>query len=169
MSLKMFAVAVVAALGVPAMASGNAAGCCEHDAKPCAMACCKHDHPAAEGIDVLLSLGGGVTTPQEMFQASVRQTAVVWFHRPVQVGRSVLMGKYIIEHDTGRQARGEPCTHIYAATDTVRPVATFHCTHLDAGKSERDTVALQSTGDGMQKLVWFQFAGEEAAHGYPAR
>ena len=168
MSPRIFAVTLVAVLVLPAAARADVAGCCEGDTSTCAMACCKHDHHA-EGLDVLLSLGGGVTMPEQLFTASVRQSATVWFHRPVQVGRSVLMGKYVIEHDTGRQARGEPCTHIYAGTDTATPVATFHCTHLDAAKSDRNTVGLQSTGDGMQKLVWFQFAGDDAAHGYPSR
>jgi hypothetical protein len=78
------------------------------------------------------------------------------------------MGKYIIEHDTDRQARGEPCTHIYAADKPTTPVVTFHCTHLEGEGGDRGIVMLKSLGDGSQRLLWFQFAGEDAAHGYPA-
>jgi hypothetical protein len=85
----------------------------------------------------------------------------VWF------GRNVLMGKYVIEHDNDRAARGEPCTHVYAAEDMTKPVVTFHCTHLDANKSEKTTVLLGSLPDGMRKFMQFQFAGESAAHGFP--
>jgi hypothetical protein len=88
------------------------------------------------------------------------------FDRPVWVGRTVLMGKYIIEHDTDRQARGEPCTHLYAANDLKTPIVTFHCTHIDGERVDRDTVVLQTLPDGMRKFVQFQFAGETAAHGF---
>ena len=130
------------------------------------MPCCQHDH-AIDSIDVLL--GGGLTTAEALFAPVARQRMVVWFHRPVWVGRNVLMGQYIIEHDTDRQARGEPCTHIYAANDPHTPVVTFHCTHLESESQERAEVVVRSFGDGMLKLVRFQFADEDAAHGFPAR
>ena len=168
MRLKPFTLVLLAAIALPAMALADSPRCCEQEADKCAMACCKHDHPA-NGVELLLSLGGGLTMADELVPGAVRQRAEVWFHRPVWVGRNVLMGKYIIEHDTERQARGEPCTHIYAAADPDNPVVTFHCTHLEGEKDNRNVVALQTMGDGIRKLLWFQFAGETAAHGYPAR
>jgi hypothetical protein len=98
-----------------------------------------------------------------------RQVAVVSFTKPVKVGEWVLLGKYIIEHDNNRMARGLPCTHIYAANRPQVPVVRFHCTHLERDRVERDTVVLKSTGDAMiRELAAFQFAGETAAHGVPA-
>lgn len=127
MRLKLFVVVLMASGLVPAAALANEPGCCEPGADKCAMACCKHDQLAnadgccepgvdkcvmphskhdqpADDVELLLSLGGGLTTADELMPPPVRQRAVVWFHRPVWVGRNVLMGKYIIEHDTARRA-----------------------------------------------------------------
>ena len=98
----------------------------------------------------------------------VRQLAEVWVQRPVLVGRSILQGRYVIEHDNDRMARGEPCTHIYAYNERKTPVATFHCTHLERDRAAQNTVVLTTAADtNMQKLTEFQFAGETGAHGYP--
>jgi hypothetical protein len=101
--------------------------------------------------------------------APARQGAVVWFMRPVMVGRQILLGQYIIEHDTDRQDRGEPCTHIYAANNRLVPVVTFRCIHLNRPANTTATVTVYSVADGsgLTKLDAFQFAGESAAHGAP--
>jgi hypothetical protein len=168
MRLKLFTVVLLAISFLPATALANEPACCEADTEQCAMACCKHDEEA-DGVELLLSIGSGLMTADEWLPPPVRQRGVVWFHRPVWVGRNVLMGKYIIEHDTDRQARGEPCTHIYAAGAPDTPIVAFHCTHLEAERQDRTVVGVQFLGGAVQKLLWFQFAGEEAAHGYPAR
>ena len=96
------------------------------------------------------------------------QTAEVWFKRPVLVGQKLLLGRYVIEHDNDRMARGEPCTHIYTYDDRSKPVATFHCTHLERDRADQNTVVVCTGPDGrIQRLAEFQFAGEAAAHGYP--
>ena len=128
--------------------------CCKGNAA--AMPCCPHQHPTAP--------------PEKMGsveEAPAVQQILVTFDRPVWVGRKILMGKYVIEHDTGRQARGEPCTHVYAADDLKTPVVAFHCTHLEGVGIEKNTVVLQTLPDGNRKLLRFQFAGEDAVHGYP--
>lgn len=159
-----------------------AMSCC--DEKPCEMPCCEgeggcqmpgaNEHAAhgattteQSAIDLLFAMDPRAILPPQMEAPPVRQATTVWFHRPVWVGNVVLMGKHVIEHDTDRQARGEPCTHIYAAGDLSTPVATFHCTHLDRDAVAKNTVVLQSLPDGMQKFLEFQFAGEHAAHGFP--
>ena len=197
MRLKIFAFVWFAALAVAPMSLSAdtgplaepgacceqpAAGCC--DVKPCDMPCCEGesgcDMPCCGGhaahavdpiepsaVEMLIAMDPNAILPLAAEDAPIRQTAVVWFHRPVWVGDTVLMGKYVIEHDTDRQARGEACTHIYAAGDMTVPVAAFHCTHLDRKSVEKNTVVLQSLPDGSQKLLEFQFAGEHAAHGFP--
>jgi hypothetical protein len=102
----------------------------------------------------------------------VRQLFDVWFKRPTMVGRAVLQGRFIVEHDNDRMARGEPCTHIYAFDDfnkgdTAKPYATFHCTHLERDRAQTNIVVLESMANGWQRLVEFQFTGETASHGYP--
>jgi hypothetical protein len=151
--------------------------CCSAVADvPCEMPCCKggtcempchaESKPIATGIEVLLSIGA-MDWSLPALDMPARQTAVVWFHRPVWVGENVLMGKYVIEHDTDRMARGEPCTHIYAADAMTTPVVAFHCTHIDSDRPDKDTVVLATSPDGTRKLLYFQFAGEYGAHGYP--
>jgi hypothetical protein len=100
----------------------------------------------------------------------VRESLVVWFMKPVKIGDRVLMGKYIIEHDNARMARGEPCTYIYAADDRRLPVVAFHCKHVDRPRGERASVTVRPFGEanGMGTLREFQFAGELGAHGVPA-
>jgi len=101
----------------------------------------------------------------------IRQSATVWFYRPVKVGDRVLFGKYIIEHDNQRMARGWPCTYIYAASDPQLPVVAFRCRHLERAKATANTVIVKSRGEPAipTELIAFQFAGETSAHGVPVR
>jgi hypothetical protein len=163
MHTKLITLAFAAALALPTAALADRQACCERhthtQTDTCAMPCCKHGETAVnmEPMD------------ESVTAAPTRQQVVVWFKDPVLVGPNFLMGRYVIEHDTERQARGEPCTHLYPLNDQRTPILAFHCTHLDAKKSDRDLVKLQRRGDGVLQLLSFQFAGEQAAHGYPAR
>jgi hypothetical protein len=163
---KLFVAAAVAAFAL--LTPGRAAAaCCDHAAKPCcdhAMACCEssgHEHAGIIGVPI-------AQDPQLEPAPPVRQVAEVWFMRPTWIGKSIVQGRYVIEHDNDRMARGEPCTHVYAFDDRETPVATFHCTHLERDRASKNTVVLISMPDGLQKLTEFQFAGESAAHGYPS-
>jgi len=131
------------------------AGCCD-------MPCC-----AEKAGDPTIVVRFLEFDPQLEPQPPVRQVAEVWFHRPTWVGKAILQGRYVIEHDNDRMARGEPCTHIYAHDDQKHPVATFHCTHLERDRAGKNLVVVYTTHDGWQKLAEFQFAGETASHGYP--
>ena len=167
MHFKLFAVAAAAALFLLTPVRADAA-CCDqhknHDMNAgkacCDMPCCKAD---VNVENVLLDQMDRQLDPA----SPVRQLTEVWFHRPVMVGRTILQGRYVIEHDNDRMARGEPCTHIYAYDDQETPVAAFHCVHLERDRASKNTVVLISMGDGWQKLTEFQFAGETASHGYP--
>jgi hypothetical protein len=164
------AAAIVTALMLMLPGRAAAASCCDQAPMPCcekAMASCcdKHDHATeVSAIDMLLSMD-----PQLSAAPPVRQTIEVWFKHPTWVGKSIVQGRYVIEHDNDRMARGEPCTHVYAYDNREKPVATFYCTHLDRPRASQPTVGLITTPDGMKKLTEFQFAGESAAHGYPVR
>ena len=173
MRFKLFAVGAVAGLFLLAPAAADAS-CCDQKIKGhaqhaqpgcCDMPCCKDAKSDAEPsiVEQFLSMD-----PQLNPAPPARQVAEVWFHRPVLVGRSILQGRYVIEHDNDRMARGEPCTHIYAYNDRTRPVAAFHCTHLERDRADQNIVVLTTSGDtNLQKLTEFQFAGETGAHGYP--
>ena len=174
MQSKLIAAAGIAGLLLVAPASADAS-CCDqakHQMKAgapcCDMPCCA-DHavkPEPKEVVLLVPLEND---PQLNPAPPVRQRTVVWFQRPVMVGRHILQGRYVIEHDNDRMARGEPCTYIYAFDDQKLPVVTFHCTHLERDRASTNTAALASTSDGtMQKLLEFQFAGETASHGVPS-
>lgn len=173
MHFRLFAIAGVAVLLLAAPASA-AQSCCDHAKQPghqtkagcCDMPCCKDHAPApaqdkAEPtiIDYLLAAGFAPAAP-------VRQETMVWFKRPVLVGRSILQGQYVIQHDNDRMARGEPCTHIYAFNDRTKPVVAFHCTHLERAEAKTPIAVLERRGD-WQVLTEFQFSGETASHGVP--
>src|SRR6476619_3430477 len=104
----------------PAAASGREA---RNASTPNAsLVCCEPvNDPVAEAVLI----------PRVPESRPVRESLVVWFMKPVKIGDRVLMGKYVIEHDNARMARGEPCTYIYAANDRRLPVVAFHCKHLD--------------------------------------
>lgn len=168
MHFKFTAAAALAGLFLLAPAATEAS-CCDqmagHETAACCDQPCCNETKAAEpsAIDLFVTMD-----PQAMPTPPARQTTEVWLQRPTLVGRSILQGRYVIEHDNDRMARGEPCTHIYAFSNRNNPVVTFHCTHLERDASSRNVVVLASTADaGMQKLMEFQFAGEAFAHGYP--
>jgi len=178
MHSRLFAAAGVAAALFVVPVSADAS-CCDqvqasHQMKAgapcCDMPCCADHKMAVEpkDIDVLAMLP--LDNDPQLFPAPpVRQSTEVWFQRPVRVGRNILQGRYVIEHDNDRMARGEPCTHIYAYNDRTKPVVAFHCTHLERDRNGTNTAVLATIGDGtMQQLLEFQFAGEHAAHGVPS-
>ena len=168
MRFKLFAAVVAAGFLCLAPAAADAA-CCGQDHKTphAAKPCCADHHKATEPTIVERFLE---MDPQLNPAPPVRQLAEVWFKTPVMVGRSILQGRYVIEHDNDRMTRGEPCTHIYAFNDRSKPVAAFACTHLERDRADQNTVSLITGPDGRMKvLTEFQFAGETAAHGYPIR
>lgn len=117
---------------------------------------------------VLMTAGAWAADQPE--PAPVREYANVMFYRAVKVGDRVLMGRYVIEHDNDRMARGRPCTHIYAAGDLRLPVVAFHCRHLQRTVTQRPTVTLRRLYDGTGpafELMEFQFAGSADGHGVP--
>ena len=179
MHSRLFAAAAIA--GVLLLVPDSAdASCCEqgsHHMKAEAGCCDRHGVKPKPGEDNILlpffetdpPLASVDDDPQFAPAPPVRQLTEVWFHRPVMVGRHILQGRYVIEHDNDRMARGKPCTHIYAYNNQKVPVVQFHCTHLERDRAHANTVVLATAGDGsMKRLLEFQFAGEIASHGVPA-
>lgn len=177
---KYFALAGVAGLLFLLPGRADAASCCDqskgaaHDMKSmadmkagcCDMPCCADKMAKAEPSAIAMLLPAELETLAPL----ANQKTEVWFQRPVRVGKVILQGRYVIEHDNDRMARGEPCTYIYAFNDRTKPVVTFHCTHLERGPVSANTVVLYPIGDGaMQGMAEFQFTGETAAHGVPIR
>jgi hypothetical protein len=158
----LFGVAIAGLLMAAPAAGSPDQKCCDQPSKPCCaatMACCTHDHePPLEPV-----------VSQTIAARPEVERVIVRFENPVWVGDRVLMGKYIIEHDNNRMARGWPCTYVYAYDDPRLPVVAFRCTHLKRPASERGSVTLVSTGGPGNPRRWteFQFKGEVGAHGVP--
>lgn len=159
MHFKNFAfIGLAASLLLASPAAAAQGACCDEkkmDKACCDMPCCK-DH--------VMKTSAEAVAPAV---APARQAVYVWFQRPVMVGKHILQGRYVIEHDNDRMARGEPCTYIYAYDDQKMPVVEFNCIHLERDHAKQHQVVLASIGDGMQRFLEFQFAGETAAHGLP--
>lgn len=163
MHFRMFAFIGLAGLLIasPEAVAAGVGGCGEKTA------CCEKAHKASCVMPCCKDQGTAIDQPTVATMAPARQAVSVWFHRPVQVGDRVLQGRYVIEHDNDRMARGEPCTHIYAFNNQRLPVVAFHCTHLERDAAKAHRVVLASTGEVRQKFIEFQFAGETGAHGVP--
>jgi hypothetical protein len=158
------AVAVATALlGLPAGAGAAGQAPCCKDKKTCCetqmLSCCDHRHEV---------VAAPIRQPDVDRRPTVERM-VVRFWNPVLVGDRILMGKYVIEHDTNRMARGRPCTYIYNYDDRRLPVVAFHCTHLTRVRRAQPTVTLVATSDpaGLKRFTEFQFAEESAGHGVP--
>jgi hypothetical protein len=166
MHLKLFAAAGTAALLLFAPARADAS-CCDQKMMSCCdkevMPCCADKN----AVEILMAVAPLQDDPQLNPAPPVRQATDIWFMRPTLVGRSILQGHYVIEHDNDRMARGEPCTHIYAFDDRTKPVVAFHCTHLERERASKN-IAVVATRDDWQELKEFQFGGETAAHGVPS-
>lgn len=180
MHLKLLVVAAAAGL-ILALPAPAAAACCDQHANhatkaPCCdMPCCKEgvvkETPCCGEKDAAEVVLAGMTQDPQLNPAPpVKQLTEIWFKQPTLVGRSILQGRYVIEHDTDRMARGEPCTHIYTYNDRTKPVVAFHCTHLERDRATQNIAVIVHTGDpAFRRFTEFQFAGETAAHGYPVR
>jgi hypothetical protein len=165
MHFKLFAACAAAGLLLFAPATADAACCDQHQTHQ-AKACCADHHATAEPTIVERFME---TDPQLNPLPPTRQVVEAWFAQPTLIGRTIVQGRYVIEHDNDRMARGEPCTHIYAYNDRQTPVATFHCTHLERERADDNLLVLiTDPATGMKRLVEFQFLGETAAHGHPA-
>jgi len=166
MHLKFLAAAGAAAFLLASPAPADAA-CCDQKMMSCCetrvMPCCADQ----DALQILMAVAPLQNDPQLNPAPPVRQLTEIWFKDPTFVGKSILQGHYVIEHDNDRMARGEPCTHIYAFDDRSTPVVTFHCTHIERNRTSQNIAVLANWGD-MKVLKEFQFGGETAAHGVPS-
>ena len=124
MHLKFLAAAGAAAFLLVSPARAEAA-CCDQKMMSCCetqvMPCCAD----TDAVQVLMAAVPLQNDPQLNPAPPARQITDIWFKEPTFVGKTILQGHYVIEHDNDRMARGEPCTHIYAFDDRTAPVVTF--------------------------------------------
>ena len=170
--MHVLALVVTVVFLSPGLSAAASTHCDDHRSCPSA-ACCSHEcvrtaFELTEPVEVGI-MPAGFEWPA-IPERRTREYAKVLFRDPVRIGGRVLIGSYVIEHDTERMAQGRPCTHIYAANDQRLPVVAFHCRHLDRKASPKPTVTLRRLPDPsirMFQLLEYQFAGSAEGHGVP--
>jgi len=122
-------------------------------------------------------LGGvlavGTFTSRAGDVAGSRQWTVVNFPDPIQVKGEVIMGPVLIVHDSDRMSRGEACTTFYRFQPGKGPkeeLVSFHCRPQPREKVSETTFGYADTQTiGCKRLVSYQIAGDDEAHGVPEK
>ena len=102
------------------------------------------------------------------------QAARVTFVRPTRVNGFFLLGSYVVVHDEGKMAQGEPCTTFYRlhTRERAEVVVAFRCEPRQAEVVAQPMFRTcpsrgPVTGTTLVELVDYQFAGDTEAHGVP--
>ena len=112
-----------------------------------------------------VATGGGVNAP-------TRQSAIVYLTDPTLIGSTIVEGPVVFTHDSGKMARGEPCTTVNLLEPGKGPaeeIASFHCIPTPRKVVHKFTVTTRpntALGFGCV-LTEFQFAGDSEGHGVP--
>ena len=88
------------------------------------------------------------------------------------IAGAFVSGPVVFVHDDARMARGEPCTSVHRFVPGKGPgeeIVGFHCRPRWTKAPGRFTAATVAKPDGPRVLTEYQFAGDEEAHGVPAR
>jgi hypothetical protein len=125
------------------------------------------------GVLLALSFFAVVGVASTGAHMSTRQWAIVSFREPVLIRGSVLMGRYLVVHDDERMAKGEPCTSIYVFDKETGPKSLeveFMCVPKQKALTDKTTFQVRRhPGIEIPQVIEYQFAGDEEAHGVPAR
>ena len=104
-------------------------------------------------------------------RAIIRRSAIVKLEHPTCVAGELLIGTYVIVHDSGKMVRGEPCTALYrigGRTGPLEEVVSFHCVlHERRVASSFTTTLSMNPVLGTDTLIEYQFAGDSEGHGVP--
>jgi hypothetical protein len=102
-----------------------------------------------------------------------KQWALINFADPTIVAGEVLMGQFLVVHDSQKMSRGEPCSTFYRFDKKRGPqeaIVSFHCRPVQREVCAKTTLTVRSDpAFGIAKLVEYQVAGDSEAHGVPLR
>jgi hypothetical protein len=126
------------------------------------------------GLVLLVALvgAGRVGARGTSYVSQDKQWSIVNFVDPVLVKGQFVMGPVLIVHDSAKMARGEACTTFYRFDPAKGPgeeLVSFHCIPREADAAPTTTVKIYSTDAGCRRLVEYQVAGDNEAHGVPIR
>ena len=98
--------------------------------------------------------------------------AIVNLKDTTVIAGAFVSGPVVFVHDDERMARGEPCTSVHRfdpKNGAGEEIVAFHCKPRWTRAPERFTSAVTTQPDGPRVMTEYQFAGDEEAHGVPAR
>jgi hypothetical protein len=101
-----------------------------------------------------------------------KQWAIVNFVSPVLVKGELLMGPYLIVHDSAKMARGEPCSTFYVFDKNHGPqqvAVSFHCRPVSREICDKTTLTVTNDPSGIARLDEYQIGGDLEAHGVPVK
>lgn len=109
----------------------------------------------------------GLLAANAATDSKINESATVVFTQPVKLLGVFLMGKYRIEHDEGRMAKGEDCTYFYNSKGKL--VVSFHCTPEQRPKAAGFTVVATPRWSPTTppEIKEIQFSGSTEAHQVP--
>ena len=115
---------------------------------------------------------GAIATRGDNVNAD-RQWTLINFVDPTMVAGEILMGPFLVVHDSQKMAHGEPCSTFYRFDKKRGPqeaVVSFHCRPVQRQVCAKTTLTVQSDpAFGVGRLVEYQVAGDSEAHGVPLR
>lgn len=98
--------------------------------------------------------------------------AVVNLKDTTVIAGAFVSGPVVFVHDDAKMARGGPCTsvhHFDAQKGVGEQIVAFHCKPRWTKAPARFTQATMTRSDAPPVMTEYQFAGDEEAHGIPAR
>src|SRR6185295_3683677 len=125
------------------------------------------------GLSLLIALlGVGTYSSRAADFASGRHWALVSFMEPVMVKNQFIMGSVLIVHDDAKMARGEPCTTFYRfepGKGQQEELVSFHCRPIHRTAAAETVLTVVSGPDSCKRLIEYQIAGDDEAHGIPSK
>ena len=122
-------------------------------------------------VGSLVLLGIGIAAARTTADPALKWAAVNLKDTTLIAGAFV-SGPVVFVHDDAKMARGEPCTSVHRFEPDRGPgeqIVAFHCKPRWTTAPGKFTTATTSRPDGPPIMREYQFAGDEEAHGIPAR
>ena len=88
------------------------------------------------------------------------------------IAGSFVSGPVVFVHDDAKMANGQPCTSVHRfepGKGVGEELVAFHCKPRWGKAPEKFTSATDRMPDGLRILTEYQFAGDDEAHGVPAK
>jgi hypothetical protein len=98
--------------------------------------------------------------------------AIVNLKDTTVIAGAFVSGPVVFVHDDAKMARGGPCTSVHQFDEkrgVGEEIVAFHCKPRWTKAPARFTQATTTRADAPRVMTEYQFAGDEEAHGIPAK